>query len=132
MRESWRHALGRGDRIPQRFHVGRNTLRAGGTNNFDPNLSKSIPVGENRRLEFRWEAMNALNRPQFVQVPQMSVNGAVPGRFLNRDFTDSGIRSMWAKSSSFFEPNRNPPNAQRRPFPPSTRCSPVSVPIPDF
>jgi hypothetical protein len=27
----------------------------------------------------------------------MSVNGAPAGRFLNRDFTDSGIRSMWVQ-----------------------------------
>jgi len=27
----------------------------------------------------------------------MSVNGAPVGRFLNRDFTDSGIGSMWVQ-----------------------------------
>jgi hypothetical protein len=27
----------------------------------------------------------------------MSVQGTPPGRFLNRDFTDSGIRSMWVQ-----------------------------------
>ena len=83
-----------GSGLPNLSTVGRNTLRTGGTNNFDLNVSKSFPLGENRRLELRWEALNAFNHPQFVQVPQMSVNGAVRGRFLNRDFTDSGIRSM--------------------------------------
>jgi hypothetical protein len=88
--------------FPNAATVGRNTLRTGGTNNFDLNLSKSFPVGEKRRLEFRWEALNAFNHPQFVQVPQMSVNGAPAGRFLNRDFTDSGIRSMWGQIKLIF------------------------------
>jgi hypothetical protein len=82
--------------------VGRNTLRTGGTNNFDLNLSKSIPFGETRRLELRWESLNALNHPQFVQVPQMSVNGAPAGHFLNRGYTDSGIRSMWVQVKLVF------------------------------
>jgi hypothetical protein len=91
---------GRG--LPNSSTVGRNTLLAEGTNNFDLNLSKSIPLGETRRLELRWEALNAFNHPQFVQVPQTSVNGAPAGRFLNRAFTDSGIRSMWVQVKLVF------------------------------
>ena len=83
--------------FPNAATVGRNTLRTGGTNNFDLNVTKSIPFGEKRRLELRWEALNAFNHPQFINVPQMSVNGAPAGRFLNRDFTDSGIRRMWVQ-----------------------------------
>jgi hypothetical protein len=60
---------------PNASTVGRNTLRTAGTNNFDLNVTKSIPFGESRHLELRWEALNALNHPQFVNVPQMSVNG---------------------------------------------------------
>ena len=89
--------------FPNASTVGRNTLRTGGTNNFDLNLSKSIPWGEKRRAELRWEALYAFNHPQFVQVPtQTSVNGTPAGRFLNRDFTDSGIRSMWAQIKLIF------------------------------
>jgi hypothetical protein len=88
--------------FPNAATVGRNTLRTGGTNNFDLNLTKSIPLGETRRVEFRWEALNAFNHPQFVNVPQMSVTGALAGRFLNRDFTDSGIRSMWVQVKMVF------------------------------
>lgn len=88
--------------FPNAATVGRNTLHTGGTNNFDLNLTKSIPVGEKRRLELRWEALNAFNHPQFVQVPQKNVNGAQPGRFLNRDFTDSGFRSMWVQAKVVF------------------------------
>ena len=90
-----------GTGLPNASTVGRNTLRTAGTNNFDVNLSKSIPWGEKRRLEFRWEALNAFHHAQFVQAPLMSVNGTPAGRFLNRDFTDSGIRSMGADQAHF-------------------------------
>jgi Carboxypeptidase regulatory-like domain len=87
---------------PNASTVGRNTLRTGGTNNFDLNLTKAIPLGEARRLELRWEALNAFNHPQFVQVPPMSVTGTPAGQFLNRDFTSSGIRSMWVQVKLVF------------------------------
>ena len=88
--------------FPNAATVGRNTLRTGGTNNFDLNLTKSIPLGESRRLELRWEALNAFNHPQYINVPQTSVNGALAGHFLNRDYTDSGIRSMWVQVKVVF------------------------------
>ena len=91
-----------GSGFPNAATVGRNTLRTGGTNNFDLNLTKSIPFGETRRVELRWEVLNAFNHPQFVNVPQMSVNGTPSIRFLNRDFTDSGIRSMWVQAKIVF------------------------------
>ena len=71
-------------------------------NNFDLSLTKSIQVGEGRRLELRWEAFNAFNHPQFIQVPSMSVLNSPAGRFLNRDFTDSGIRTMWVQAKVVF------------------------------
>ena len=88
--------------LPNASTVGRNTLLAGGINNFDVSLSKSLEVGEQRRLEFRWEAQNAFNHPQYVNVPQRDVVHIVAGRFLNRDFTDSGIRSMWLQVKLLF------------------------------
>jgi Carboxypeptidase regulatory-like domain len=88
--------------FPNAATVGRNTLHTGGTNNFDLNLTKSIPLRERTRLELRWEALNAFNHPQFIQVPQMGVNSTPAGRFLNRDFTDSGIRSMWVQAKVVF------------------------------
>jgi hypothetical protein len=91
-----------GTGFPNASTVGRNTLRTGGTNNFDMNLTKSIPLGETRHLELRWEALNVFNHPQFVKVPPMSVNGAPAGRFLNRDFTDGAIRSMWVQVKLLF------------------------------
>jgi hypothetical protein len=91
-----------GTGFPNFATVGRNTLGTGGTNNFDLNLAKSIPFGETRRVELRWEALNAFNHPQFVNVPQMTVNGTPAGWFLNRDFTNSGIRSMWVQIKLLF------------------------------
>jgi hypothetical protein len=91
-----------GTGFPDAATVGRNTLLTGGTNNFDLNLTKSVSLWERGRLELRWEAFNAFNHPQFVQVPQMTVNGTPAGRFLNRDFTDSGIRTMWVQAKVVF------------------------------
>jgi hypothetical protein len=88
--------------FPNAATVGRNTLRTGGTNNFDLNLTKSIPLGETRRLELRWEALNAFNHPQYVNVPPMNVNSTLAGQFLNRDYTDGGIRSMWVQVKVVF------------------------------
>jgi hypothetical protein len=94
----WVQGLG----LPNTSTVGRNTLLAGGINNFDLTLTKSFQVGEQGRLEFRWEALNALNHPQFTQIPAASVVGSSPSRFLNRDFTYSGIRTMWAQVKLVF------------------------------
>ena len=82
--------------------LGRNTLVAGGINNFDVSLSKSFQIAEQKRLEFRWEALNALNHPQFTQIPSRDVVATPPPQFLNRDFTDSGIRSMWVQVKLIF------------------------------
>ena len=91
-----------GTGFPNASTVGRNTLRTGGTNNFDLSLTKSIPLGETRRLELRWEALNAFNHPQYINVPPRNVLSTPPGQFLNRDFTDSGIRSMWVQVKLVF------------------------------
>jgi hypothetical protein len=87
---------------PDASTVGRNTLVAGGINNFDVSLSRSFWIGEQRRLAFRWEAFNALNHPQFTQIPDTNVSNSPPLHFLNRDFTDSGIRSMWVQVKLIF------------------------------
>jgi hypothetical protein len=83
-----------GQGLPNSRTVGRNTLFAGGTNNWDAALTKSFPVSEKRRLEFRWEAFNVFNHRQFVQAPSRDVLNSPPGEFLNPKLTDGGIRSM--------------------------------------
>jgi len=88
--------------LANRSTVGRNTLFTGGMNNFDLSIFKTFPLEERKRLEFRWEAVNAFNHPQFVEVPERDVLGAPAGRFLNRDFMNSGIRSMWVQVKLLF------------------------------
>jgi hypothetical protein len=94
--------------LPNASTVGRNTLVAGGIQNFDLTLTKSFQIREQQRLEFRWEAFNIFNHPQFTQIPERTVVGSpgpeagLPSRFLNRDFTDSGIRSMWVQVKILF------------------------------
>ena len=97
-----------GNGPPNASTVGRNTLFTGGVNNLDISLFKSFTIGERRRLEFRWEAFNALNHQQFTQVPNRNVRDAqapangFASQFLNQDFTNSGIRSMWAQVKLLF------------------------------
>ena len=88
--------------FPNASTVGRNTLHTGGTNNFDVTLLRTLPMGERKQLEFRWEAQNAFNHPQYVNVPLRDVLNTPQYRFLNRDFTDSGIRSMWIQVKLIF------------------------------
>ena len=52
-----------GIEFPDAATVGRNTLHTAGTNNFDLNLTKAIPLGEIRRVELRSEALHASNHP---------------------------------------------------------------------
>jgi len=94
--------------LPNASTVGRNTLVAGGIQNFDLTLTKSFQIREQQRLEFRWEAFNIFNHPQFTQIPEKTVVGSpgpeagLPSRFLNCDFTDGGIRSMWVQVKVLF------------------------------
>ncbi len=83
-----------GQGLPNRSTVGRNTLFTGGINNWDMSFFKTFAVTETKKLEFRWEAFNAFNHPQFVNVPERNVVSSPPGSFLNPDFTNSGIRTM--------------------------------------
>ena len=76
VRHSGRRPLDPEPGLPNANTVGRNTLVTGGINNFDVSLSKSFQIAEQKRLEFRWEALNALNHPQFTQVPDRDVNSS--------------------------------------------------------
>jgi hypothetical protein len=46
-------------------NVGRNTLRQPGMKLWDIGLFKEFPVTERQRVQFRWEAFNLWNTPQF-------------------------------------------------------------------
>ncbi|MFN2532937.1 MAG: carboxypeptidase regulatory-like domain-containing protein [Pyrinomonadaceae bacterium] len=60
---------------------GRNILFTDGIINFDAGLSKDISLGENRRLEFRWEVFNIFNHANFG-VPINDLNASNFGRVL--------------------------------------------------
>jgi hypothetical protein len=48
--------------------AGNGTLREPGINDVDFSLQKRFPVGERRSLEFRAEAFNIFNKPQFTNI----------------------------------------------------------------
>jgi hypothetical protein len=87
---------------PNGSTVGRNTLLAGGTNNWDVVLAKRFALSESKAIEFRWDAFNVFNHPQFVNVPSQNVVSSPAGQFLNPKFTDGGIRSMRMRLKFFF------------------------------
>jgi hypothetical protein len=70
-----------GSGLPNGSTVGRNTLLTGGTDNFDEVFSKVFPMGDKKRIEFRWEAQNVFNHPQFTQIPEKNVFGSPASRF---------------------------------------------------
>ncbi len=63
-------------------NVGLNTLEGPGDKNVDFALLKTIPLGESRHIEFRAEAFNVFNHPNFqfaAPGPQNSINSTVMG-----------------------------------------------------
>jgi hypothetical protein len=63
-------------------NVGLNTLEGPGEKNVDFALLKTIPLGESRRVEFRAEAFNVFNHPNFqfaAPGPQNSINSTIMG-----------------------------------------------------
>ncbi len=65
-----------------------------GINNWDMSFFKTFALTETKKLEFRWEAFNVFNHPQFVNVPERNLVSSPPGSFVKPDFTDGGIRTM--------------------------------------
>lgn len=88
--------------LPSAATVGRNTLFTGGIKNWDMSLFKRVAIIGKKDLEFRWEAFNVFNTPQFVNPPSRDVVNSPPGQFLNPKFTDGGIRTMHAQVKFFF------------------------------
>jgi hypothetical protein len=54
-------------------NMGRNVLRADGRNNVDLSVFRSFPIHEDLKLEFRAEAFNAFNTPDFA-APVANIN----------------------------------------------------------
>lgn len=72
---------------------GRNILRGPGTKQLDLSLFKSFAIAEKRRVEFRAEAFNALNTPQFNN-PNASIGFSGAGRI-----TSAGSPSVYQRTS---------------------------------
>jgi hypothetical protein len=72
-------------------NVGRNTLIGPGIFAFDASLLKNFHFNEKHYLQFRWEAFNALNHPNWA-TPNVNVNS--PASFGNITGTRTNMRQM--------------------------------------
>ena len=72
---------------------GRNILSGPGTKQIDLSLFKSFMLAERRRLEFRAEAFNALNTPQFNN-PNVNIGFTGAGRI-----TSAGNPTVFQRTS---------------------------------
>ena len=72
---------------------GRNILRGPGTKQLDVSLFKSFPFLERRRVEFRAEAFNIMNTPQFNN-PNVSIGFSGAGRI-----TSAGSPTVYQRTS---------------------------------
>jgi hypothetical protein len=66
---------------PSFGNAARNIVEADGIINFDMGLTKDFSLGEQRRLEFRWEVFNVFNHANFA-APVNDFNAASFGRVL--------------------------------------------------
>ena len=64
---------------------GKYVLRGPGTNNWDLSLFKNFPIVERVHMEFRFEAYNTFNHPQFSAIDTSAVFNAA-GQQTNADF----------------------------------------------
>jgi len=76
--------------------LGRNTQRAGGTNNFNVSAQKDIRLtGERHHLQFRWELFDLMKHRNFTTIPAYTVtNSTNAATFLNLGQTNVAGRSM--------------------------------------
>jgi hypothetical protein len=64
-------------------NASRFNFRQPGTNNWDMNLSKTFPLGsEKRNLVFRWEAYNTFNHSQFSSVNSTATFNTATGTII--------------------------------------------------
>jgi len=88
-------------RIPDGFafgNTGRNVGTGPSQTNFDVSVFKDFPLGEERKLQFRFEAFNVMNTPQF-QIPERTFNTPQFGTITstindNRDI-QLALRFVW-------------------------------------
>ncbi len=74
---------------------GRNILRGGGLNNWDMGLGKTFSLTERVRLQFRAEAFNTFNHPQYGAPSDIWSGGYVGGPTLGQiESTDADAREV--------------------------------------
>lgn len=74
--------------------IGRNTEHSNPVQNFDMSFFKIFRVRENLRLEYRLEAFNIFNHPQFTGIPPRDVTNTLAGNFINYTQINGGGRNM--------------------------------------
>ncbi len=74
--------------------LGRNTERSNPVENFDMSFFKVFRFSESVQLQYRLDAFNVFNHPQFVGVPARTVATTAAGAYLNYDQITGGGRSM--------------------------------------
>ncbi|HKY30855.1 MAG TPA: carboxypeptidase regulatory-like domain-containing protein [Pyrinomonadaceae bacterium] len=80
--------------FPGAATFGRNTERTNPVENFDMSFFKIFRVRENLKLEYRLEAFNIFNHPQFTAVPGHNLTSTLAGNYFNYNLTNGGGRSM--------------------------------------
>lgn len=80
--------------FPSSATFGRNTERTNPVENFDMSFFKIFRVRENLRLEYRLEAFNIFNHPQFTNVPGHNLQSTLAGNYFNYNLTNGGGRTM--------------------------------------
>jgi hypothetical protein len=77
---------------------GRHVLRSPGIATLDALVSRNFPIGERRRIEFRWELFNLTNTAQFGR-PNLTVNIAQGGTITSTQIpnrqTQLGLRFVF-------------------------------------
>jgi len=80
--------------FPNANTLGRNTERSNWTKNFDMNVFKVFRFTERFRLEYRVEAFNVFNHPQFTGLPPRNVTSSLAGQYFNFNLLNGGGRQM--------------------------------------
>jgi hypothetical protein len=80
--------------FPTARAFGRNTERSRKVNNFDMNLFKTTRLTERFSLEYRLEAFNIFNHPQFTGVPNRAVATTPAGQYYDFNLLNGGGRTM--------------------------------------
>jgi hypothetical protein len=80
--------------LPGAATLGRNTERSNPVENVDMSFYKTFSFTERLKLEYRLEAFNIFNHPQFTGVPGRSIQSTLQGQFRNFDLITGGGRTM--------------------------------------